>query len=69
MNAEDGEQNMLSATDVNSLLSEQAEQYATALRIAAGYISTFEPHRDQHPEDVFNWLLEQATEERERRAA
>lgn len=32
------------------------ERLRAALRFAAGYISTYEPHQNTHPEDVLRWI-------------
>ena len=37
--------------------ADRIEKLEKALRVAAGYISTFPPHTGWHPEDVYNWIL------------
>ena len=39
---------------------ERIEQLEAALRVAAGYISTKEGHTDQHPQDVYDWIVSAA---------
>jgi len=39
-----------------------ADRYEAALRVAAGYISTKEGHTDQHPQDVYDWIIRAALE-------
>ena len=39
---------------------DRIEKLEKALRVAAGYISTFPPHTDQHPQDVYDWILKEA---------
>jgi hypothetical protein len=45
------------------LFAEAADRIETleaALRVAAGYISTKEGHTDQHPQDVYDWIVRAA---------
>lgn len=41
-------------------MQKQLERTAKALRFAAGIISTYPPHDEQHPLDVYEWLLKEA---------
>lgn len=41
-------------------MQKQLERTEKALRFAAGIISTYPPHNDQHPLDVYEWLLKEA---------
>jgi len=36
------------------------ERFERALRFAAGIISTYPPHVDQHPEEVYNWIIKES---------
>lgn len=45
--------------EINALRDDNAKLRA-ALRFAAGYISTFEPHKNAHPEDVLKWVEDSA---------
>jgi hypothetical protein len=45
-------------------LIERNKQLEAALRVAAGYISTKEGHTDQHPEDVYDWIVSAALGEK-----
>ena len=40
------------------------EELESALRVAAGYISTKEGHTDQHPQDVYDWIVSVALGEK-----
>lgn len=42
--------------------ADRIEQLEAALRMAAGYISTKEGHTDQHPQDVYDWIVRAALE-------
>lgn len=39
---------------------EYIDTLEAALRVAAGYISTKEGHTDQHPQDVYDWIVSAA---------
>ncbi len=41
-------------------LKAENEKLARALRVAAGYISMTDGFADNHPEDVYEWLLLEA---------
>jgi hypothetical protein len=50
-------------TMLNPLLDDAAKEILKlrkALRVAAGIISTYPPHVDQHPEDVYNWIIKES---------
>lgn len=36
------------------------EKLEKALRFAAGIISTYPPHVDQHPQDVYDWIIKES---------
>lgn len=40
--------------------ADRIEALEAALRVAAGYISTKEGHTDQHPQDVYDWIVRSA---------
>ena len=40
--------------------ADRIEALEAALRVAAGYISTKEGHTDQHPQDVYDWIVRAA---------
>ena len=44
--------------------SSRIEALEAALRVAAGYISTKEGHTDQHPQDVYDWIIRAALGEK-----
>ena len=48
---------------IEQLISDNKELEA-ALREAAGYISTKEGHTDQHPQDVYDWIVSAALGEK-----
>ena len=43
---------------------ERNKELEAALRVAAGYISTKEGHTDQHPQDVYDWIVSAALGEK-----
>ena len=45
-------------------LTERNKELEAALRVAAGYISTKEGHTDQHPQDVYDWIVSAALGEK-----
>ena len=47
----------------NARLNNRIEKLEAALRVAAGYISTKEGHTDQHPQDVYDWIVSVALAE------
>ena len=40
--------------------ADRIEALEATLRVAAGYISTKEGHTDQHPQDVYDWIVRAA---------
>ena len=44
--------------------ADRIEALEAALRVAAGYISTKEGHTDQHPQDVYDWIIRAALGEK-----
>lgn len=44
--------------------ADRIEQLEAALRVAAGYISTKEGHTDQHPQDVYDWIIRATLEKK-----
>ncbi len=52
----------------NDLIYEAAdriEELEKALMVAAGYISTKEGHTDQHPQDVYDFIIRAALEKKD----
>lgn len=41
----------------------EIEKLKKALRLAAGIISTYPPHTDKHPQDVYDWIIHEAVNE------
>lgn len=45
------------APNIQKEAADRIEALEAALRVAAGYISTKEGHTDQHPQDVYDWIV------------
>ena len=45
---------------VAMIYEDEIERLQRALRFAAGIISTYPPHVDQHPEEVYNWIIKES---------
>ena len=49
---------------VCNIAANRIEELERALRVAAGYISTKEGHNDQHPQDVYDWIIQATVEKK-----
>jgi len=59
------EANCLCGNPVCTEAADRIEELGRALMVAAGYISTKEEHTDQHPSDVYDWIIRAALEKKD----